>query len=59
VAALQQRRIHVCMVTGDNVRTAHAVASKAGLGAVFAEVLPAGKATKVGGRQGRYSLVCM
>jgi len=40
-------KIDVCMVTGDNRRTAHAIASKVGITHVFAEVLPAKKAEKV------------
>jgi len=35
------------MVTGDNARTAHAVAKKAGIDAVVAEVLPEGKVSAI------------
>ncbi|KAL6748480.1 putative copper-transporting ATPase 3-like protein [Haematococcus lacustris] len=59
VAALQSQGIHVCMVTGDNARTAHAVASQAGIGAVFAEVLPAGKAARVKDLQASGQVVAM
>lgn len=35
------------MVTGDNARTAHAIARHLGLSSVFAGVLPDGKVAKV------------
>jgi len=47
VEKLKRMKIDVCMVTGDNRRTAHAIASKVGITHVFAEVLPAKKAEKV------------
>ncbi len=47
VQALEERGIHCYMVTGDNTRTANAVATKLGLTSVFAQVQPAGKAAKV------------
>ncbi|RKE85566.1 heavy metal translocating P-type ATPase [Rhizobium sp. AG855] len=43
IAALKARGLKLMMVTGDNVRTAEAVARKAGIDAVVAEVLPEGK----------------
>lgn len=43
----QGRGIKCEMVTGDNWRTARSVAGKLGLAAVHAEVLPAGKSSKV------------
>ncbi len=44
VAALQRLGLHVAMVTGDNEATARAIADKAGLDQVFAEVAPDEKA---------------
>lgn len=39
--------IDVYMITGDNERTAHAIAAEVGIEGVFAEVLPENKAEKV------------
>jgi len=47
VKGLQKMGIKVWMVTGDNRRTANAVAADAGITDVFAEVLPSNKADKV------------
>ncbi|MCE2457197.1 MAG: copper-translocating P-type ATPase [Dehalococcoidia bacterium] len=47
VAALRDRDIEVVMLTGDNVRTANAVASAVGIERVIAEVLPSEKAERV------------
>ncbi len=46
-AALRARGLKVMMVTGDNRRTAEAVAKKAGIDAVVAEVLPEGKVSAI------------
>ncbi len=51
VAALQHLGHRVAMVTGDNARTARAVARRAGIDDVEAEVLPADKAAAVARRQ--------
>jgi P-type Cu+ transporter len=47
VAALQKRGIEVYMLTGDNDRTARAIARQAGISQVFAQVLPDHKVEKV------------
>ncbi|MCO7124913.1 heavy metal translocating P-type ATPase [Sporolactobacillus shoreicorticis] len=47
IEELKARGISVYMVTGDNQRTAEAIAKKVGIDHVFAEVLPEDKAKKV------------
>ncbi|MFN3319557.1 MAG: heavy metal translocating P-type ATPase [Allorhizobium sp.] len=47
IAALKTRGLKLMMVTGDNRRTAEAVAKKAGIDAVVAEVLPEGKVSAI------------
>jgi Cu+-exporting ATPase len=55
VAELRRDGIHVVMLTGDNLRTAEAVARRVGIDEVMAEVLPDQKQAKVEElkRQGR------
>ncbi|MCM3207344.1 heavy metal translocating P-type ATPase [Paenibacillus illinoisensis] len=47
IQRLQAMNIDVIMITGDNERTARAVADQAGIQHVLAEVLPEGKAAEV------------
>ena len=58
VRALQQSNIFVYMITGDNKRTANAIAKQLGVNRVIAEVLPQDKASKVRELQ-KYGKVAM
>ncbi|MBI2183483.1 MAG: heavy metal translocating P-type ATPase [Thaumarchaeota archaeon] len=59
VDRLQSMRIDVAMLTGDNQRTANAIARKLGINRVLAEVLPADKAKVVGELRGAGKVVAM
>ena len=59
IAAMRRMGLDVVMLTGDNRRTAAAVAERAGIDTVRAEVLPADKAAEVMRIQGEGKLVAM
>ncbi len=59
VRALQDMHIQVLMLTGDNRRTADAIAHQVGLDAAIAEVLPGQKAQKIKELQERGGVVAM
>jgi Cu+-exporting ATPase len=59
VAALQQLGVEVHMLTGDNKRTAAAIAQQAGIEKYFADVLPEQKEQKVRELQAQGKIVAM
>ncbi len=56
---LHRQNIEVIMMTGDNAKTAEAVAKKLGIDKVFADVLPEQKAEKVKELQAKGKIVAM
>lgn len=59
VAALHQMKVKCVLLTGDNWRTARAVASQLGISNIHAEVLPGGKSAVVEEFQKQRSIVAM
>jgi Cu+-exporting ATPase len=59
VAALRRLGVDVVMLTGDNARTAAAIAAQVGIGRVLAEVLPEHKADEIRRLQGEGRTVGM
>jgi Cu+-exporting ATPase len=59
IRAMQASGLEVVMMTGDNERTARAVAREVGIERVLAEVLPEGKAGEIKRLQGEKKIVGM
>ena len=59
VSELRGMGLEIVMLTGDDRRTAHAIARKAGIGRVIPEVLPGGKADVVRTLQSEGRVVAM
>ena len=59
ISAIERLGIHTIMITGDNPRTAQAIATKAGISGVVASVLPEGKVKEIKALQETYGTVAM
>lgn len=57
IAALHALGLKVAMITGDNARTAQAIATQLGIDEVVAEVLPAGKVEAVQQLRDRHGVI--
>ena len=59
ISALKKKKIQTVMLTGDNKRTASAIAGEAGIEKIFSEVMPAEKAEIIGKLQAQGEVVAM
>ena len=59
ISKLKQMGLVTAMITGDNERTAKAIAKKVGIDDVIAEVLPDGKIEQIKKLQKKYGIVSM
>jgi P-type Cu+ transporter len=59
IGKLHEEGLRVVMLTGDNERTARAIARESGVDEVIAGVLPAGKADSIKGLQREHRVVAM
>ncbi len=59
ISELKKKKIQAVMLTGDNKRTASAIAKEAGIELVFSDVMPAEKAEIIGKLQAEGAVVAM